>query len=284
MSPPRPDPVEVVVRAGGACRSDVLLAAGATRRHVTAAIGRRELLSVGPGAVAVPGASRDLVAAVSRRGALTCVSAVRFDGLPVLTPPDMPHLLSPRHRDGPGAVWHRGSRAAARVVGLAEAVAEVARCRAPGEALAVADAALRSGRVEPADLAGQLRTRERGHLRWVVRHADPRAESVLESALRALLIRGGVTGLDLQVPLAGVGRVDLLLGGWLVLEADGFADHGATRSDYREDRRRDAAAVAAGFVTLRFSWEAVLFDPDRVLASVRAAVSRRGRGTFRTAT
>lgn len=132
-------------------------------------------------------------------------------------------------------------------------------------------------------MSAQLRPRERGELRWVIRHADPRSESVLESALRALLLRGGVEGLDLQVVLADVGRVDMLIDGWLVLEADGFADHGSRRSDYREDRRRDAAAVAAGFITLRFSWESVVFDPDPVLVSVRAAMTRRGRSSFRTA-
>ncbi len=277
------DPVRLVVERGGACQRSDVLNAGATRRALDAAITRGDLVRAGRSGLTRPGAPRALVAAVGHRAVLACLSALEFEQSPVLLVPDVPHLASSRHRTGPGRVWHRlpRSSAGALAVPLATAVAQVARCRPAPEVLAAVDAVLRSGRLTREEVAAELHAHEVGLLRWALRHADPRSESVLESALRAVLLTGGVGGLELQAPLHGIGRVDLLVDGWLVLEADGYRFHSG-RSDYRTDRRRTVAATVAGYVTLRFSWEEIVLRPDEVLHAVRATLDRRRAGAFRT--
>lgn len=182
----------------------------------------------------------------------------------------------------PGVRWHR--RAGAELIqDLAGAVLEICRCRPRLEALAVVDAALSRGQVELPDLLRRRQLHEPPTLHWVLSHADPASESPLESALRGLLISAGIRGVQSQAQLAGVGRVDLLVDGWLVLEADGYAFHRG-RHDYRTDRRRAAAATIRGFITLRFSYEDILGDPAGCVDAVRAALARRRPGAFRTAT
>jgi len=275
-------PVAFVEARGGACRCSDLLDAGVSRRSVAAAVRRGDLHRAGRSGLAVPGAPKALVAAVASRSALACVSALAAEQLPLLVSPGVAHLASSRHRSAPGRVWHRIASPVGLAVPLVAALAQAARCRPAAEVLAAVDAAFRSGRVIRDDLAGQLRTHESGHLRWALRHADPRSESVLESALRAVLIGGGVSGVEPQAVLEGVGRVALLVDGWLVLEADGHAFH-SDRSDYRTDRRRGVAATVAGYVTLRFSFEDVVADPAGVLRAVQGTLARRHRSGFRTA-
>lgn len=106
---------------------------------------------------------------------------------------------------------------------------------------------------------------------------------MIESALRAHLIRAGVEGIELQVELPDVGRVDLLIDGWLVVEADGFENH-SRRADYRNDRRRGVSGVVQGWVTLRFSYEDVKQRSEQVVEAVIATLAHHRGGRFRTAT
>jgi very-short-patch-repair endonuclease len=120
----------------------------------------------------------------------------------------------------------------------------------------------------------------RGHgsaaLRRAVRYADELADSPLESALRLLL---DITGAQVrsQVWISGVGRVDFLIDGWLVIEADGFAFH-ADRAAYRNDRRRANVLAERGHVLLRFTWEDVRGRPAWVLAQVERTRGAGARG------
>lgn len=77
--------------------------------------------------------------------------------------------------------------------------------------------------------------------------------------------------------------MDLLIGGWLVVEADGFENH-SDREAYRNDRRRLDAQLAAGLVTLWFSFEDVTGDPAHVAQTVLDVLERRRRGAFRLVT
>jgi Protein of unknown function (DUF559) len=58
----------------------------------------------------------------------------------------------------------------------------------------------------------------------------------------------------------------------VVLEAESFEWHG-DRSGFRKDVRRYTLLVADGWTVLRFTWEDVLFRPDRV----RRVVARAAR-------
>ena len=104
---------------------------------------------------------------------------------------------------------------------------------------------------------------------------------MLESLLRHELLRAGIDGLELQVRLPGVGRVDVLVDGWLVVEADGHAFH-SDRAAIRRDNDRSARALTEGYLTLRFGYEEIRRAPGSVSAVVTRALTRGRDGRFRT--
>ena len=60
----------------------------------------------------------------------------------------------------------------------------------------------------------------------------------------------------------------------LAIEADGWETHGDRRA-FEEDRRRDAALVAAGWRVLRFTWRQVVHEPEAVVAILRQLTEAR---------
>ena len=66
----------------------------------------------------------------------------------------------------------------------------------------------------------------------------------------------------------------MVVGDRLVIEVDGQDWHDRP-STFEEDRRRDAALVAMGFVVMRFSYKRVMLDLDGVLAEILAVIGRR---------
>ncbi|WP_354179640.1 DUF559 domain-containing protein [Arthrobacter sp. UYP6] len=75
----------------------------------------------------------------------------------------------------------------------------------------------------------------------------------------------------MQIP--GVGRVDFLVQGRLILEIDGYEFH-SSREHYRRDRARWNEATVAGWHTLRVTAEMVLYHPEQFVALVRRALNR----------
>ncbi len=280
--PPGRHALRVLGAAAGGCRWSVLRSAGVGRRELAAAVSAGLVRRVGTGGYVLPGAPTAVVAAVRHSSALGCVSALEHRGLALLTAPARPHLVPARARSDRGVVWHARAGCDELAVPVPVALAQMGTCRSRVETLVAVDAAVRSGRVEPDEVLAAARSRDRDGLVWALRHLDPRAESVLESALRAHLVLAGVDRIDLQVELDGVGRVDVLIDGWLVVEADGYESH-STRDGYRADRRRGVAAVVGGWVTLRFGYEDITRRSDAVTAAVLATLSRHRRGAFRTA-
>lgn len=278
----------VTLRAyGGAARLDELLAAGLVRRHLNA------LLSTGrvdlhPGrVVALPDASAALVIALRLRGVLCDLAAALWWGMAVLEPPRTTTVAIPRgttRRSLPGATVVRrdltvGDVSPDRpVTSPVKTVTDCARRLGLLAALVVADSAASQRLVTPDDLvraARQLQGPGSARARRVARLADPRCESVLETVLRTLLMDMRVS-FELQVSIPGVGRVDALVDGWLVIEADGF-DHHRSRVDYREDRRRANALAAGGYVLVRLSYEDLVHHPERTRRLLAQVIARQGR-------
>jgi very-short-patch-repair endonuclease len=83
---------------------------------------------------------------------------------------------------------------------------------------------------------------------------DESSQSGIETIARVALRRRRVR-LRTQVRIAGVGHVDLLIGDRLVLELDGREWHEG--ADFEEDRRRDLALVALGYLVVRASYKQV---------------------------
>ena len=106
----------------------------------------------------------------------------------------------------------------------------------------------------------------------MLRLADARAQSGTETIARCLLRQYGLV-VEPQVEIAGVGRVDLLIEGRLILELDSREWHlGEER--YEVDRLRDLAATTNRYPVLRVSWSSVLFRWPEVEAAVFAALGR----------
>jgi very-short-patch-repair endonuclease len=157
-------------------------------------------------------------------------------------------------------------------------VLDCARYLPFGEALAVADSAARSGKVQPEDLKAAAEALRGAGRRKAIRVADlldGRSESALESMLRARLIEADITGFIPQYTISGQGfsaRVDLANPQLrIVLEADSFAFHG-TRAALRKDCRRHVNLAMCGWLLLRYSWEDVILNEDWVGESLDAVI------------
>ncbi len=143
------------------------------------------------------------------------------------------------------------------------------------ETIASLDSALHRRLIDEDDLAEIFRMLPRRY-RALRAFLDRSAEAGSESIVRILLRKMGCR-VECQVQIAGVGRVDLLVDGWLIVECDSEAHH-ASWAQQKEDRRRDQAAAALGYVTYRPIAEDIFWHRDRVLAAVRGL-----RGSTRAA-
>ncbi|MFY9714433.1 MAG: DUF559 domain-containing protein [Microbacterium sp.] len=122
--------------------------------------------------------------------------------------------------------------------------------------------------------AGRLRIRAAlpAYARWLVDIARPDADSGLESLVRLRLHILGLL-LECQIIVTGVGKVDFLIEGRLIIEIDGKENHDGP-SRRHKDLVRDAAASALGLETLRFDYAQVIHDWPAVQAAIVAALAR----------
>lgn len=129
-----------------------------------------------------------------------------------------------------------------------EALVQAVLCQTPRAAIATLDSAWHLGIVGEAEIAEIFHTLPRAYRR-LRPLLDRRAESGTETLVR-LLLRGLGIRPELQVSIDGVGRVDLVVDGWLIIECDSREHHSSWEA-VRADRRRDAVAAALGYTTVR---------------------------------
>ncbi len=269
---------------GGASRLGDVAPTGAARRRMAGLVASGEVLRTSHGCYHLPGCDPAVVAARTVGGSLTCISAAQVHGLGLLRAPELPHVAvaAARHVRPAGCVLHRerpalltasphpALRDGPPVVHVAEALARVLRCQDPITAIVAVDSALNGRRCSTAELASLLVGPGSERARSVLAECDGRSVSVLESVARVVLRRDGLT-VEPNVHVPGVGIVDLLVEGRVVVELDGFAHH-ADRRAFAEDRRRDRELVARGYLPVRFTWEDVVTGPGVVVRAVRAAL------------
>lgn len=224
----------------------------------------------------------DLLRAARLGGRLDCVSLLRHLGIFVLERTPL-HLqvdvgasrLPPR---APGVVYHwrhsqaeRESLHGERVEALAQAV----RCQGPREAVATLDSALHLGFVgyEDLDLVFERLPRRYRALRGLI---DARCESGSESLLR-LILRTLDCDVEVQVVIHAVGRVDFVVDGWLIIECDSESFH-SSWEQVKRDKRRDLAAAALGYTTIRIIAEDIFFHRDEIRVALQSALEH-GRRT-----
>ena len=100
---------------------------------------------------------------------------------------------------------------------------------------------------------------------------DGRADSGLETLVRLAAEDQGWK-VEVQVTIDRVGRVDLLIDGWLVIELDGAQWHDDELSRER-DARRDAEAILLGLRYHRFRARQVLEDMPLCLEVIRTILA-----------
>jgi very-short-patch-repair endonuclease len=252
-----------------------LRSVGASDRGLTSAVRSGELIRVRRDHYALPGCDRHIVRAVRVGGRLACSSRLRSLG--VFAFDDLTHIhmtkqssrsrsplnrhvaLSSINRDG--AILHWAPLLDARAgteyaVGVLDALAQVVRCNHPWHAIASIDNAIFLRRIDEADLAELFA--------WLPEQCQPlralvdgRSEAGQETVLRCAFREAGLEP-ELQVVIPEVGRVDLVLEGRLIIEADSRSAHDGWELHVR-DRDRDIDAARQGYMTLRPAYRRTMF-------------------------
>lgn len=198
--------------------------------------------------------------------------------------PNIVEVTVPRTGNGRN---HLGSRVRRRDLDPADVVIERA-LRVTALPLTVLEAAVRQrGGAKLMDAALQRRVELpplwTAHLRNKGRHGSPAARRMLQAAddgarsaaerlLIQLLKQAEITGWTANYPVVGY-KVDVGFPGIKVAcEVDGLAFHSSS-DDFHNDRIRQNAIALAGWQVLRFTWLDLVEYPERVIATIRHAIS-----------
>lgn len=261
----------------GAARVSDVRARGFSKSQIRSAVARGDVVRIRNGWLRTADAAPAIVRAVSFGGRLACLSAARHLGL--WTPDDdQLHIARPRHAgrtfgDPTGVIDHWQSAAwrerDSPVEGVREIIRQVILCCTRETAVIVIDSALNRRVITRRGLGEVLSTLPSGE-REILNLVDARSESGLETICRIRLASLKVP-IRSQVTIDGVGRVDLILGDRLVIEADGREWHdGATA--FASDRARDLALQRMGYLVVRLSYAQIMHEWALVYASLRALI------------
>ncbi|MDD7835043.1 endonuclease domain-containing protein [Paenarthrobacter sp. AB444] len=224
---------------------------------------------------ALPSADSEFVFALVNNGLITCASAAVRYGLWLKDKPGRLHLAT-RHNRGRGFIRHGGSRLGSEshmpVASLEDTVIHALTCLPEVDAIAVAQSAMKNRGVSRDVLEGELRAKYFGNARKRLRMADGLSESVPEISARLLFESEGLS-FRRQVRIPGVGRVDTLIDGWLIVEVNGYQFH-SSRDAWRKDMGRLNAAQERGFTILSFAPEQIWRSPDDVMAQIHGFLAR----------
>ena len=280
----------------GAVRMRELEPTRTQRRHIASLVRDGELIAHEHRVVGIPGAERVVVLARIHGGLLTCQAAMRHYGLPVAQGAEQVHLVVPCS-GGITAVGRevlhvdrnqgRSSPTSYPVQPLPEALARFLRCHVQDDSPLIAlDAALHDERVTAEQVRGLLRGPGSARAFARLDRASDRARSPLETLARMDLEAAGLSFED-GVEIEGVGEVDLVIDGWVVVELDGYTYH-CDEYQFGLDRWRDRRLVARGFLPLRFTRKdvyahQVVPDVQRAMEcwGVSKSVTKAATGTER---
>jgi len=243
-----------------------------TKRAITAAVSQGDLHRLRLGRYA-PRETPQLLIDVARWGGrLDCVSLLSHLGVFVhsRTGPHIqidPHATRLPSRPAEVRCHWRPTAAPAEslVADLTGALAQAVLCQPARHAIATLDSAWHLGLVDERGVDEAFR---RLPARFSVLRGllDARSEAGVETLVRLILRTLGHRP-QLQVVIDGVGRVDLVVDGWLIVECDSRRFHSGWDAQVR-DRRRDVAALARGYVTVRLLAADVLSRPESVRAQL----------------
>ncbi|MFW2512933.1 endonuclease domain-containing protein [Demequina sp. SO4-13] len=267
---------------GGAARRHQLRGLGVTDEQIRAAVRSEAVLRPHRGCYALAGADSLVIRARVMSARLTCASAARLLGLPLIQAVDGVHLAIPhdrglvvddaRRRDREVHHRTRSPSDQAPLCRAVDIVDHLGKCANALTQLGALDAALAMGAMTE-DEIDRFSTTPCVRREWLRAHCDVRTGSPAETAARVELTRSGFD-LTSQVQIDGVGRVDFVVNGTLVVEIDGETYH-SDRQAFAEDRRRDRALATLGMPILRFTAHEALAHDGRIARAVGEFWHRR---------
>jgi very-short-patch-repair endonuclease len=271
------DARQAMFRLGGVATRRELLTL-VTPEELRRALQADDVRRVGRGRYTLSFLDEAVQVAHGMSGVVSHLSAALLHGWAVKEVPARPVVTVPRNRKLPRECREKadprwGVLAPDEVDGAVttreRTFVDCARSLPFDEGLAVADSALRSGmrKAQLVTAAESVRGPGRRKCLRVAHAADGRAANPFESVLRATVLDVKGLRVEPQHEIADgdfYARVDLGdPGRRLVLEAEGFEWHGDRKALMR-DCRRYTGLVLRGWIVLRFSWEDVMLDPERV--------------------
>jgi very-short-patch-repair endonuclease len=279
--------------------SSTMAADGISWRRLRNAERDGALIRVRRGHYAVGGTRDSVVQAVRVGGRLACVSAVLdcgifgFDdgALHVNVGPSSSRLRA--YRESPHEVFsndgnrlrlhwdesQRSPQVSEYRVELTDAIRQVFHCQNYRLAMATLENALHLKRLSVGDVS-QIFSGLPKSKQYLQKLVDSRADSGQETVLRLIVAEAGFA-FDFQANVPGVGRVDLMVEGCIVVEADSRQFHDGWEAQVR-DRARDVRLAALGFMSLRVVYSDIMFHPEKITAGIWGLL--RTRNGFRTRT
>lgn len=269
-------------------RSDLLRSG--TRRSIQAAVRQGELIHVRRDRYLRADVHEQFARAVRVGGRLTCLSLLTLLGVFVLQNRDLHVHVDPSSsrlrfsrkqkarfdtaRSRVRLHWTNlieaaGSSCAVQVL---DALAHSVLCQAPRAAIATIDSALHLGLIVESQLPEMFAALP-ARFHSLLPLIDGRAESGPESLVR-LMARMLGCDIQLQVEFDGIGRVDLVLDGWLVVECDSKQFHASWEAQLR-DRERDLALAARGYSRIRLPAAIIMYRPDEAFAALKGLIESR---------
>lgn len=222
-------------------------------------------------------AAHDLREAARWGGRVSCTTFARRRGwwIPEGVGEEL-HLHFPPGSTGPRAPWDGIAHWAQPIAPLGrslvatieDALAHIAVCLPPDEALVLWESAAGVERLAPEALRA---------IRWPSRAATALAAEVTglaDSGLEVLVcrpLRRLRVRVRQQVYVAGR-PVDVLVGEWLVIQIDGWTHHSSS-TQRSKDIAHDAELRLRGYTVLRFSYAQVVHDAAGVERAIRRALA-----------
>lgn len=215
--------------------------------------------------------SLDQVRAFVYNACISCVSAAQIYELPILMEqrPQKTHLsVAYNHGMHPSKLRrfddvciHReqimsDEERRTHVASIGTVLERVLVCMPLKVSLPMLDAARNRGLFDVSTLAIPPTGSRLPHLREALSLSSERARSILETVARLQLIDMGLTP-QVGVWIEGVGEVDMIILGFIVIEVDGWAFH-SSKEQREKDLKRDRELLRRGYVVLRFTYDDVM--------------------------
>ena len=215
--------------------------------------------------------SLDQVRAFAYNACISCVSAAQIYELPVLMEerPQKTHLSVAYNRGMHPSKLRRfddvcihreqimsDEEKRTHVASIGTVLERVLVCMPLKISLPMLDAARNRGLYDVSTLTIPPTGSRLPHLREALSLSSDRARSILETVARLQLIDMGLTP-QVGVWIEGVGEVDMIILGFIVIEVDGWAFH-SSKEQREKDLKRDRELLRRGYVVLRFTYDDVM--------------------------